>query len=157
MTGTQSHEGIAGTAAAVEYLADLGWAVEPQNADRRDSLEAAFRAIGHYERKLIARLLEGLAELPDGAPLVLVVHHPPYDTAVDNSSTKGHVGSRSVRSFIETHRPLVCLSGHIHEAVGTGAIGPTRLINPGPVREGQYAYIELAPDATLAACELRTA
>ena len=109
------------------------------------------------EAGLAGALDEGLAELPDGAPLVMVVHHPPCDTAVDNSTTKGHVGSRSVRSFIETHRPLVCISGHIHEAVGTDAIGPTRLINPGPMREGRYAYIELAPDHTLAACELRTA
>ena len=34
MTGTQSHEGIAGTLAAVEYLADLGRSVDPYASPR---------------------------------------------------------------------------------------------------------------------------
>ena len=63
MTGTQSHEGIAGTAAAVEYLADLGRAVTPDSGDRRAALRSAFSAIGDYERSLTRRLLAGLAEL----------------------------------------------------------------------------------------------
>lgn len=64
-TGTQSHEGIAGTLAAVEYLADLGRASEPGAATRRDAIAAAYRAIGERERALCARLLSGLARLPD--------------------------------------------------------------------------------------------
>ena len=65
MTGTQNHEGIAGTLAAVEYLADLGRKLAPEAAGRRDALEAAYRGIVAYEHDLVAELLAGLAELPD--------------------------------------------------------------------------------------------
>ena len=55
MTGTQNHEGIAGAAAAIDYLADL---------DPARDLHAAMTAIQSYERTLARRLLEGLAARP---------------------------------------------------------------------------------------------
>lgn len=63
MTGTQNHEGIAGTLAAVEYLADLGRRLEPSCADRRAALAAAFARIGDHERTLCDRLLAGLQDI----------------------------------------------------------------------------------------------
>ena len=89
MTGTQSHEGIAGTMAAVEYLADLGRHLVPDAASRRAALQAAFTAITAYERRLAGGLLAGLAELPGvkvwgitdperldrRAPTVSITHH----------------------------------------------------------------------------------
>ncbi len=65
MTGTQNHEGIAGTLAAVEYLADLGRTLVPDAPNRRAALEAAYRGIAAYERDLAAGLLVGLAEMPE--------------------------------------------------------------------------------------------
>jgi selenocysteine lyase/cysteine desulfurase len=65
MTGTQNHEGIAGTMAAVDYLTDLGRKVLSQTAPRRVALDAAYQAIVAYERGLVATLLAGLADLPD--------------------------------------------------------------------------------------------
>jgi cysteine desulfurase family protein (TIGR01976 family) len=59
-TGTGNHEGIAGTAAAIEYLASLGRHAEPGAAGRREALDAAFRAIAAPERALAARLLAGI-------------------------------------------------------------------------------------------------
>lgn len=64
MTGTQSHEGIAGVLAAVEYLADLGRSLAPAAADRRAAILAAMGAIREYETGLVRQLLDGLAELP---------------------------------------------------------------------------------------------
>jgi cysteine desulfurase family protein (TIGR01976 family) len=64
MTGTQNHEGIAGTLAAIEYLADLGRTADPTRAARRTALAAAFATIAAYETQLAGRLLSGLAELP---------------------------------------------------------------------------------------------
>jgi len=63
MTGTQNHEGIAGTLAAVDYLAELGRRVDPTAWSRRLALAAAFRAIAAYERELVDELLGGLSEL----------------------------------------------------------------------------------------------
>ena len=90
MTGTQCHEGIAGAAAAIEYLADLGRACSgDDNQPRRAALTAAFLAIGEYERTLAARLLAGLSRLPaikvwgitdparlqERLPTVSITHH----------------------------------------------------------------------------------
>jgi cysteine desulfurase family protein (TIGR01976 family) len=64
MTGTQNHECIAGAAAAVDYLADLGRHLA-KNAvmDRRTALREAYAAIGQYERSLVEHLLNGLAAI----------------------------------------------------------------------------------------------
>jgi cysteine desulfurase family protein (TIGR01976 family) len=59
MTGTQNHEGIAGAAAAVEYLATLG-----AGENLRQRLQGAFRAIQEHEHALLQQLLSGLDELP---------------------------------------------------------------------------------------------
>jgi len=64
MTGTQNHECIAGTLAAVEYLADLGRTLDAKASDRRAALTAAYAGIAEYERTLLGGLLDGLAELP---------------------------------------------------------------------------------------------
>jgi selenocysteine lyase/cysteine desulfurase len=63
MTGTQNHEGIAGAAAAVEYLADLGRSVDPAATDRPSALDAAFSAIVDYEQSLVEHLLLGLKKI----------------------------------------------------------------------------------------------
>ncbi|MBX3439598.1 MAG: cysteine desulfurase-like protein [Planctomycetaceae bacterium] len=64
MTGTQNHEGIAGAAAAVDYLADLGADGRNGAGRRRDALTAAFSAIRETEQQHVGELLEGLARLP---------------------------------------------------------------------------------------------
>ena len=64
MTGTQSHEGIAGALAAVEYLADLGRAIVAETAERRTALGVAFEAIAAYETELCRELLAGLKRIP---------------------------------------------------------------------------------------------
>jgi cysteine desulfurase family protein (TIGR01976 family) len=56
MTGTQSHEAIAGTLAAIEYIASLG-----EGATRRDAVVSAYRRIAAHERALTDRMLAGLS------------------------------------------------------------------------------------------------
>lgn len=63
MTGTQSHESIAGALAAVEYLAAVGRDLSPESQDRRGALAAAFAGIRAYESELTEHLLGGLAEI----------------------------------------------------------------------------------------------
>jgi len=82
MTGTQSHEAMAGVTAAIEYLAELGlrmedggWKIEDSNApssifhprastSRRAALLAAMTAIKAYERGLAEQLIAGLLAIP---------------------------------------------------------------------------------------------
>ena len=70
-TGTQNHEGVAGAAAAVDFLGSLA-----PGATRRERLRAAFQQLQERGDSLITRLWTGLAEIervrlcgpPLGAP-----------------------------------------------------------------------------------------
>jgi cysteine desulfurase family protein (TIGR01976 family) len=65
-TGTANYEGIAGTRAAVQYLADVGrrHGDVGGEATRRDALVAGMTAIMAYERELVGRLIAGLQAIP---------------------------------------------------------------------------------------------
>lgn len=54
-TGTLSHEGMAGTLGAIEYLEQFG-----TGASRRARIAGAWEALADYERKLTLRLIETL-------------------------------------------------------------------------------------------------
>ncbi|MBI2808007.1 MAG: cysteine desulfurase-like protein [Planctomycetes bacterium] len=67
MTGTQNHEGLAGVAAAVEYLASaspLPPGEGPGVRTRRERLRQTMAGIQQYEQTLSRHLLQGLAERP---------------------------------------------------------------------------------------------
>jgi cysteine desulfurase family protein (TIGR01976 family) len=96
-TGTLNHEGIAGTLAAVDYLAGIGRAHDHAVADRRGALVAAYEAIVDYERGLVRHMLESLAgtkgvrvwgitdldRLDERVPTVAITHarHSPVEIA----------------------------------------------------------------------------
>lgn len=69
MTGTQCHEGIAGAAAAVDYLASLdafspaSGSSEHADQSRSAKLDRVFQRITEYERTLSDAFLRGLAEV----------------------------------------------------------------------------------------------
>jgi cysteine desulfurase family protein (TIGR01976 family) len=64
-TGTQNHEGIAGAAAAVDFLASLATGTRPAAAaDRRAALEASFEAMHAEGDRRLAQLWNGLAAIP---------------------------------------------------------------------------------------------
>ncbi len=62
--GTLNHECIAGIAACVEYLADLGRHARPGVKTRRAAIEAAYEAIHQYEQGLLERIIAGLQKIP---------------------------------------------------------------------------------------------
>jgi cysteine desulfurase family protein (TIGR01976 family) len=63
-TGTQIQELIAGIAAAVDYIAELGRRCDPTVKNRREALHAAYRATHGYETSLVTKLIEGLLAIP---------------------------------------------------------------------------------------------
>src|SRR6266404_5152291 len=68
MTGTQNHEGLAGVAAAVHYLAALPKAVDSQSSSslsaRGRDIHRGMIALQQYESLLSRYLLNALAERP---------------------------------------------------------------------------------------------
>ena len=64
-TGTQNHECMAGTVAAIEYLAELGRRCSGDDgAGRREAVLAAMQAVRAYERGLAIGLIRGLLAVP---------------------------------------------------------------------------------------------
>jgi cysteine desulfurase family protein (TIGR01976 family) len=63
-TGTQVQELIAGIAAAVDYLAELGRRHDATASDRRSALLAAYRVTHAYEMQLLAQLMDVLKSIP---------------------------------------------------------------------------------------------
>ncbi len=61
--GTASHEGMAGTAAAVDYFAWIGKTMAGGQGDRRQQVRAGMAAIADYEQSLAKYLVEGLQSL----------------------------------------------------------------------------------------------
>jgi Icc-related predicted phosphoesterase len=88
---------------------------------------------------------EALTQLGDrtGSNFILVVHNPPKETKMDTVNTGEHVGSQIIREFILEKKPLLAISAHIHEAVGTDRLGSTTLFNPGPVFSGNYGVVDI--------------
>lgn len=76
--------------------------------------------------------------------LVVIAHNPPEGTKLDRIANGAHVGSPLIRAFIERYKPLLVVSGHIHESFAADTLGPTTLVNPGSLAEGKYAVVELS-------------
>ena len=77
-TGTQSHEGMAGTAAAVDYFAWVGREMADAGADRRSAVTAGMELMVEYEKALSRHLIDGLGSLPG-----VTVHGITADDALD--------------------------------------------------------------------------
>jgi Icc-related predicted phosphoesterase len=94
------------------------------------------------DEELGRRAEAGLAEIASARTRVFVPHAPPYGTACDRLRSGEHVGSRTLRGFVDRERPDVVLCGHIHESRGVDDLGPTRVVNPGPVTAGHFALVD---------------
>ena len=78
------------------------------------------------------RFVEGL-NIKDFSRTILVTHGPPFETCLDEKHPGVFVGCESYKRFILKNKPLVAISGHIHETEGVVCeLNDTVLINPGP-------------------------
>ncbi|HVB34474.1 MAG TPA: metallophosphoesterase [Patescibacteria group bacterium] len=88
-----------------------------------------FDTPGEFSEQEIA---EALAPFDGLAPLYLVVHFPPWGTALDEVAPGRHAGSRVLREWVERHQPPYLFCGHIHECAGrTDQVGATKCFNVG--------------------------
>ena len=87
-------------------------------------------------------LKQGYGNCSKSEKCVLVSHSPPKNTLVDVAFGKDHVGSLSVRTFVEKMRPSIVVCGHIHESPGIDKVNGSIIVNPGPARHGRCAFID---------------
>ncbi len=101
------------------------------------------------EEEIMVRAQRGWEQARGATTKVFVPHAPPRNTKVDKVLMGIHVGSTAVRSFIEQYKPDIVVCGHIHEARGQHEIGPTEIVNCGPVAKGYYAVIDIGKQITI--------
>jgi len=123
-----------------EALEEAGVSLHGKAVEHGGFVFAGAGALGF--RDALASLGASLPSSP--SRLVLVTHHPPKGLKVDLALNLMHVGSGTLRSFIEARRPLACICGHIHEARGVDWLGDTLVVNPGPLAKGYAAIVDLA-------------
>jgi Icc-related predicted phosphoesterase len=104
----------------------FGTAYEPSDSEIGAGLEKAYE------------------EVKDVVMKVQVTHNPPINTKLDIIPSGAHVGSESVRKFIEDKKPDVAVCAHIHEGRGVDVIGNTKVINPGRFPEGYCGIVEIS-------------
>jgi len=90
------------------------------------------------EEEIITELKRAAKNIIDYRRLILISHSPPHGTRLDRTMLHLHVGSSSIRRFIEENEPFLVFCGHIHEAKGEDKIKSTIIVNPGPAKDGDY-------------------
>jgi cysteine desulfurase family protein (TIGR01976 family) len=93
-TGTQSHEAIAGAAAAVDFLASLA-----AGHTRRERLQATMTALHHRHSALLKRLWNGLAAING-----VCIYGPPPDAARTSTisfTLKDHTSDAVARTLAD--------------------------------------------------------
>jgi cysteine desulfurase family protein (TIGR01976 family) len=128
-TGTLNHEGIAGTGAAIRWIASLARG----EGDRRERVAAGMQAIEGIEGPLLARLLDGLSSIPG-----VRVHGPP----------RGHPRTPTVAMTLEGEHPSVVAETLASEGIFVWAgdfYAPSVIAGLGLAESGGVVRIGLAP------------
>jgi cysteine desulfurase family protein (TIGR01976 family) len=119
--GTLPYELLAGTAAAVDFIADI----VPGSDDRRTRVHRAMQAVEEHEDRLFAQLLAGLGELPG----VRLHGRPERRTPTAFFSVDGRTGEQVHRHLAERGVNAPASSFYAIEAcrwIGVGDAGAVR-------------------------------
>jgi len=74
---------------------------------------------------------------------VFLSHAPPYDTRCDMTMGGLHVGSESIRKYVEVMKPRCLVCDHVHESSCIDKVGRSLVVNPGPCFRGKAAVLDV--------------
>jgi len=139
-----------------DYLEEKGWNIHAKGKQLAKnvgimgvgySTPTPFRTPSEVPDAMLGKWLgiayEQIKHLPK---LILVAHDPPFGSKTAELPSGENVGNKSVLEFIQRVQPDICLTGHIHEANTEDFIGRTKVLNPGMLCMGGYAFIQLKED-----------
>jgi Icc-related predicted phosphoesterase len=72
---------------------------------------------------------------------ILLFHTPPLGHLDEDSGR--HKGVKAIKKIIEEVSPVLAVFGHSHKSSGKDLIGTSLLINPGAMKEGNWAVVDL--------------
>ncbi len=166
-TGTQSLEGMAGTTAAVDYLARIGETMarefqeENQKFEgRRRAVHAAMNCLFEYETGLVIRLIDGLQQLPGVRVQGITARDAMGRRVPTVSFTVAGVAPATVAESL-AKRNIFVWSGHnyaveaamalgIYDAGGAVRIGPVHYNSKDELDTLLIALDEILPRANVA-------
>jgi cysteine desulfurase family protein (TIGR01976 family) len=144
--GTASHEGMAGTAAAVDYFAWIGRSMAGAAADRGPAIRAAMQLLFDYEHELSDHLVRGLNSLP-GITVQGITDPDRMQWRVPTVSfTHSSLAPDEIASAL-ADRSIFVWSGHNYAVEAAQALGI--LESGGAVRIGPVHYNSIAEIDTL--------
>lgn len=73
---------------------------------------------------------------------IMITHCPAYGMN-DLTRNGRHLGSKGILRVANEFKPVLALSGHVHEAQGRTIAKDTVFVNPGSARNGSYASVRL--------------
>jgi Icc-related predicted phosphoesterase len=78
-------------------------------------------------------------------PIILLAHTPPLGFVDYVPSIDKHIGSSAIAGLVDKYKPVLTVSGHVHEAQGieTDTKRGLIIVNTGPAKEHCAALIEL--------------
>ncbi len=79
--------------------------------------------------------------------MILMTHAPTYGM-FDHIPNGTSVGSTSIKKIVEEYRPIMALSGHVHEDRGVTTKNNTMYCNPGAAKDGYCAIVTLNDNKT---------
>jgi cysteine desulfurase family protein (TIGR01976 family) len=151
-TGTQSHEGIAGITATIDYFASIGSSMASEYASewsqfsgRRRDVHAAMSLLFDYEKELASHLIDGLTSIA-GITVQGVTAVDAYDRRVPTVSFTHASVAPDVVAEALAHQNIFVWSGHnyaveavkvlgIHESGGTIRVGPVHYNSKSEINE----------------------
>lgn len=155
-TGTQSHEGMAGVQAAVDYFAWIGATMAqdycrnyPEFSGRQQHVHAAMDLLFQYEKKLAAHLIEGLQSFANvtvrgvSDPQALDRRVPTVSFTAEGKSPREIVGALAGRN-------IFAWSGHNFAVEVVRALGLEEsggVVRIGPVHYNSTAEIDILLEA----------
>ncbi|MEX2115368.1 MAG: metallophosphoesterase [Bacteroidota bacterium] len=100
------------------------------------------------EEEISFRAHSGWKDIQAARVKIFVPHAPPHNTKLDRLRSGDHVGSTSVRKFVEQFRPDAVVSGHIHESRGIDTLQKTVMVNCGSAASGFYAVLTIGKEVS---------
>jgi cysteine desulfurase family protein (TIGR01976 family) len=166
-TGTQNHEGMAGTTAAVDYFAWIGESMAGQHhekyrqfAGRRKYVHAAMDCLFAYEQGIAEHLIKGLQQLPgvriQGIKAADAMHRrtPTVSFTVDGVSPDSIAERLAARNIFVWcgHYYAVEVVKHlgIYDSGGTVRIGPVHYNSLAEIDQLLNALDDMLPRADVA-------
>lgn len=101
------------------------------------------------EEEIAFRAHAGWKDIQAARIKIFVPHAPPHNTNLDALRSGQHVGSTSVRKFVEQFQPHAVVCGHIHESRNTDRLGKSVMVNCGPCASGFYAILTVGREVSV--------